>query len=221
MDKGRIGSERIERRIDSTMKLANSIISHAGEAGEVSNWGTTLDACFIHDKKAYFGHSGDSIIYHINNQNETIEQLTRPHNADYYEFENLNDDEIQAMLNFQGLENYVGIGESYFTDTFNIDFNKHDIIVMATDGISKTLSKKELMNLIIDGMNESLTEKIVQKYIGKEDSLTKKIIDATKNPRDMKLIYENIRNKGYDIDFDLNKRDNTTFMIIYGGSKWV
>ncbi|PLW80064.1 hypothetical protein C0585_04060 [Candidatus Woesearchaeota archaeon] len=211
LNSNRLRKELIQQRIENKLKETNDIVSYAGKSETVLKWGTTIDCCFLHEDKAYIAHSGDSIIYHINLlYSGSLKKLTKPHVSNDFGLYNMAKKEREIILSFEPLTNYVGCGDGFYTDFLSMDFNESDILLMATDGLSKTVTEFEIKKMIMKNEDPKGNENF-------ENNLAKDLLELSKNPKEMVGLYESASKKGYNIDISRGIGDNTTMIIIYGG----
>ena len=137
--------ENLCKLIKSSMEYANMVIyEKASENKELEGMGTTLEVCLIYNNRAYIGHIGDSRIYRI--RNNFIRKLTEDHSyveklvkegtitkeeAEHHEKKNI-------LMKALGCNAYVE------PDVMAKGFQKGDIIIMCSDGLTNMMGIKEI-----------------------------------------------------------------------------
>jgi protein phosphatase len=100
---------------------------------------TTATAIVVDDDTLHVVYAGDSPAYRI--REGTIEKLTTEHTA---------------PGSTTALTNAIGIGPDYHTAVESTEYKPHDIIVLATDGVSDNVTQKELVDSIGTTANKTL-----------------------------------------------------------------
>jgi len=114
--------------------------------------GTTLTCIYLDDDFVYFSYVGDSRIYHIDEGEKLIRQLTTDHTLSQNK---LNQDlvpDLHARANHE-LTRMIGAGNSV-----NPGFGKHalkvgDMILTCTDGLSDLVSNEKILQTPINNKN--------------------------------------------------------------------
>jgi len=66
------------QRIKQTLEEANSfVLNHSASSNALKSMATTIEILFLKDNLAFWGHIGDSRIYHL--RNSRIKQITKDH----------------------------------------------------------------------------------------------------------------------------------------------
>lgn len=131
--------------VGSSMEYANMIVHEkARENPELTGMGTTLEICLIYNNKAYIGHVGDSRIYRV--RNEFIRKLTQDHSyvqtlvADG----TITKEEAEKHPKKNMLMKALGCNAFMEPDVMVKGFQKDDIIVMSSDGLTNMVSQDEI-----------------------------------------------------------------------------
>lgn len=115
---------------------------------EYRRWGTTLDCCLVYEGVAYIGHVGDSRVYHLTGECTAMRQVTKDHVAPGDCSSKLAPryEKIRAL--YWPISNHVGNKKDIFVDTHEIPLSKGDVILMVTDGYTKAISDKQLLQIV-------------------------------------------------------------------------
>lgn len=116
--------------------------------------GTTMVACIAEDNRLYWASVGDSRIYII--RGRQIRQVTRDHNywlclQEKVAAGELTLEEAKANRSKDALISYLGIGNISLmdinTEPFQLQYG--DIVMLCSDGITKTLSDRQIQEIIL------------------------------------------------------------------------
>ncbi len=165
-------------RIKNSIKNAHSGLIEEGENNyNFSGMATTAEVLYINDNYAYWGHVGDSRIYHLSKNK--LKQLTKDHSL----VQKLVD---EGYLSLKEAENHPNkniimraLGDS---DELEIDLSKvkitnsgsDDLFFVCTDGVSGVIDNNELENILIlkDLHNISANLKNIIEERGAPDNYT-------------------------------------------------
>ena len=161
---------QIEKDKDSIIQLVASSLEYANmivyekskETEELEGMGTTLDICLIYNNRAYIGHVGDSRIYRI--RKDFIRKLTQDHS---YVQKLVKDGTItQEEANHHPQKNMLmkALGCNAFVepDVMIKGFQKDDILLMATDGLTNLVSKEHIFQTVQEENLEQIPKKLVE-----------------------------------------------------------
>lgn len=116
--------------------------------------GTTMVACIAEDNKLYWASVGDSRIYII--RGRQIQQVTRDHNywlrlKEKVDAGEITEEEAMADRKKEALISYLGMGNVSLMDinTEPFEMQYGDIVMLCSDGITKTLPDDQIKNIII------------------------------------------------------------------------
>ncbi|MCC6255728.1 MAG: serine/threonine-protein phosphatase [Ignavibacteriaceae bacterium] len=156
-------NENYLERIELAIEESNSfVLNHSFTKSPLKNMATTLDIIFIKDNIAFYGHIGDSRIYHI--KSKRLSQLTKDHSL------------VQKLLD----EGYIthkqaanhpqknviikalGDSENIASDLSKIKLSESEDnrIFLCSDGVSNLISNAELENILILDDLEIIKEKL-------------------------------------------------------------
>lgn len=161
--------EKIEHDRDSILKLIKDAIEYANTVvyeksqkdKNLQGMGTTLDVCFIYNNKIYIGHVGDSRIYRI--RGELIRKLTKDHS---YVQKLVDDGKItrKEAINHPKknmLLKALGCTEKAEPDIRARNFEKGDILLMCSDGLTNMISEMQIYDLVKENA-QIAPEKLVE-----------------------------------------------------------
>lgn len=200
---------------DALKYMANEVNFNLGTlARETSHKkaATTLDMLLLSKNLMLFSHVGDGRIYVF--YTGKLKQLTEDHNLSYerYLSGKISKEEASAASNGV-LTNYYGRDDVYPT-VDKCSLYEVDCILMVTDGVTSTVSDKELEDILKESF--SIVENPVytkMQYI--KESITERII----YPKDMANAYA--KAKGVSLEEAKQKLslhdDATAIIICFGG----
>ena len=148
--------ENILKLIRDSMEYANTVVFDiAKQSEELKSMGTTLEICLIYNNRAYIGHIGDSRIYRIRGQ--FIRKLTTDHS--YVETlvkdGTITKEEAKHHPKKNMLMKALGCLEFAEPDVMVKNFQKGDIIVMTSDGLTNRVEESTIHETIINNFENS------------------------------------------------------------------
>ena len=132
--------------------------------------GTTMVAAIAEENKLYWASVGDSRIYIIreNNNQTEMRQITRDHNywlrlQEMVAQGKMTQEEAMGKRQKEALISFLGIGNVSLMDisTEPIPMQYGDIVMLCSDGITKTLPDHQIKSIILDDKNP-IEQKAVQ-----------------------------------------------------------
>lgn len=133
--------------------IDHTISSFPKEDGKGS--GTTMVACIAEDNRLYWASVGDSRIYII--RGNEMQQVTRDHNywlrlQEMVNAGQMTMEEAVGKRQKEALISFLGIGNISLMDinTSPFEMKYGDIIMLCSDGITKTLSDNQIKKIITD-----------------------------------------------------------------------
>lgn len=128
---------------------------HAFPKEDGKGSGTTMVACIAEDNKLYWASVGDSRIYII--RGNQMQQVTRDHNywlrlQEMVAAGQMTMEEAMAKRQKEALISFLGIGNVSLMDINATPFELKygDIVMLCSDGITKTLSDAQIKKIITD-----------------------------------------------------------------------
>ena len=159
-----VGNSKEENPIsimEEAIKIANiSLIQKSRESIERDGMGTTFVVATIYGNSIYIANIGDSRLYLVNQ--DTIQQITRDHSL------------VEEMINMGELDRKnarthskkniitraIGADSEVVPDFFEVEYQKGDIVLMCSDGLSNMIDDDD-MKEIINGEG-SLQDKVMK-----------------------------------------------------------
>ena len=141
---------KIEDVIKIALKESNSrIIQESISSVHLQGMGTTGVVTVYHDGKVYLGSVGDSRGYFINE--EGIKQVTRDHSVvqDLKEQGLITEEEAKVHPYRNVITRCLGMQPEVEVDTFTLDFNVGDRVLMCSDGLTGYLSNDEIKDVTL------------------------------------------------------------------------
>ena len=151
--------DSIIQLIGSSMEYANMIVyEKSKENEELEGMGTTLEICLIYNNRAYIGHIGDSRIYRI--RKEFMRKLTQDHS---YVQKLVKDGTItpeEAVHHPQKnmLMKALGCNAFIEPDVMVKGFQKDDIIIISSDGLTNLVPQEQIYNLARQNIEQAPNE---------------------------------------------------------------
>lgn len=148
--------------------IDKTIASFPKENGRGS--GTTMVAAIAEENKLYWASVGDSRIYIIreNNNQTEMRQITRDHNywlrlQEMVAQGKMTQEEAMGKRQKEALISFLGIGNVSLMDisTEPIPMQYGDVVMLCSDGITKTLPDHQIKSIILDDKNP-IEQKAVQ-----------------------------------------------------------
>ena len=126
--------EEILKLIGNAVEYANMVVyEKSKEVQELEGMGTTLEVCLIYNNKAYIGHVGDSRIYRIR------KKITR--------------EEAKIHPKKNMLTRALGCTPYVEPDLRARNFEKGDIFIMCSDGLTNMVEEKRIYELVKQDIN--------------------------------------------------------------------
>lgn len=153
--------------------------------------GTTLTMCQIKGQFMYFGHVGDSRLYHI--RDGVITMLTRDQSIRGVQLKNgaMTQEEFDNGEGHSGLLGCVGVHGKIYVQTGALQLNPGDALILATDGVFGSGRRGRFKEWVMKhfsrdecagGMSTTVAEDIVNESLalGHNDNATVIVIKVNK-----------------------------------------
>jgi len=168
----------ILKLIKDAMLYANMVVyEKAKQEKDLASMGTTLEVCLIYNNKAYIGHIGDSRIYRI--RKGIMRKLTKDHSyvQQLVEDGKITREEANIHPKKNMLTKALGCTPFVEPDIRARNFEKSDILIMCSDGLSNMVEEEEICKTVISSPSTA-AEKLVNKAneAGGYDNITVVII---------------------------------------------
>ncbi|MDR0978721.1 MAG: Stp1/IreP family PP2C-type Ser/Thr phosphatase [Lachnospiraceae bacterium] len=141
--------EELAKLVKNSLEYANMVVYDKSRTDiNLSEMGTTIDVCLIYNNRAIIGHIGDSRVYRI--RNNIFRKLTTDHS---YVEKLVKDGKIskeEALYHPKRnmLMRALGCTPYVEPDMLIKGFQKNDIILMCSDGLTNMVSEKEIHDII-------------------------------------------------------------------------
>lgn len=152
-------------RVKLAIEESNSfVIDHSSSNLPLKNMATTLELIFIKDHLCFWGHIGDSRIYHL--KSKRLSQITKDHSL----VQKLLDEGFithkQAANHPQKnvITKALGESETIFPDISKIKLNESEEnrFFLCSDGISNLITNVELEEILVIRNLEEIKEKLIK-----------------------------------------------------------
>ncbi len=137
--------------------------------------GTTMTAMTVFENKAYCTHVGDSRMYLLRKGELTQQTIDHTFIQEMIRSGKLTEEEAKKHPSRNMITRAVGIGANVEVDSFVMELEENDIILICSDGLTGMVTDEVIKYIL--GTDESIeqkTEKLVQQALdnGGEDNVT-------------------------------------------------
>lgn len=135
--------------VASSLEYANMVVYEKSlEDKNLEGMGTTLEVCLIYNNRAYIGHVGDSRIYRI--RKNFIRKLTQDHSyvQKLVQEGSITKEEAEHHPKKNMLMKALGCNAFVEPDVMVKGFQKEDILVICSDGLTNMVSVQEINELV-------------------------------------------------------------------------
>ena len=171
--------EEILKLIKNAVEYANMVVyEKSKDDKELEGMGTTLEVCLIYNNKAYIGHVGDSRIYRI--RKDIMRKLTKDHSyvQQLVEDKKITREEAKTHPKKNMLTKALGCTPYVEPDIRARNFEKGDIFIMCSDGLTNMVEEKRIYELIKMDINTAVDNLIKEaNTAGGYDNITVIIIN--------------------------------------------
>lgn len=178
--------EDAKRLMRIAIRQANDEIYRlAKHMTQYHNMGTTIVAALFIDSLVVIGHVGDSRAYRINEQQ--LEQLTEDHslvNA-LVQSGQLTAEEAEHHPRKNVLTRAIGTDDDVEIDVRVIEWNKQDLLLLCSDGLSNRVSEEQLHQTIVSSLPlQERADQLIEFALqaGGEDNITLVLCDMNDSP---------------------------------------
>lgn len=136
------------RVVDDGIRYVNGLVlSEAQSNPDFSGMGTTFVAAFIKDKTLFVANIGDSRLYLIDSD---ITQVTEDHSyvGAMVRAGELTKAEASRHPDKNIITRAIGAAKEPKVDFFEVDLEKHDRILMCTDGLTNMVSDEDILDIV-------------------------------------------------------------------------
>ncbi|MDR2933199.1 MAG: protein phosphatase 2C domain-containing protein [Oscillospiraceae bacterium] len=147
--------------LENAARAADRLVDDTLSGGGDSGAGTTMVSVIISHDQLYWLSVGDSRIYIL--RNHEIVQVTRDHNFrlllnEKVEAGEMTEDDVENNKDKEALISYLGMGGLELVDINRQPFQliKDDIILLCSDGLTKSLSGAQIQRFIMENSENPL-----------------------------------------------------------------
>jgi PPM family protein phosphatase len=167
--------EEVEVILKQAVEASNSKIYEVSNTDlAFKGMGTTITACLIEKNKMVVANVGDSRCYVL--ENESFNQITSDHSLVQQLIDNgsITEEEAAIHPNKNVITRALGTAQKVDIDTFSIDLNNISKVMLCTDGLTNSLSKEEIYDIITKNDCKSSCDKLIElsKQRGGRDNIT-------------------------------------------------
>ena len=155
--------EKLQELVKNAIEYANMLVyEKSKEIPELEGMGTTIEVALVHNNRVYIGHVGDSRIYRI--RKTFIRKLTQDHSyvEKLVKDGSITRDEAVHHPKKNMLTKALGCTSFVEPDVTVKGFQKDDILVLTTDGLTNMVSDEKIYSIVTD-IIEVATDKLIEK----------------------------------------------------------
>jgi len=132
-------------------EVNKSVIDYGIKNPEFQGMGTTLVVAILIDRKLYVGNIGDSRLYLINGNRKEIRQVTKDHSLVQKLVDNgkITKEEARDHPQKNIITRAIGCFPEVEADTFELDLERDDIILLCCDGLTDVVDDDEIKEIVL------------------------------------------------------------------------
>ena len=170
--------ESILDLIKSSMEYANMVVyEKSKEDDNLAGMGTTLEICLIYNNRVYIGHVGDSRVYRV--RKNIIRKLTVDHSyvEKLVKDGKITREEAGSHPKKNMLTKALGCGAFVEPDVMVKGFQKDDILILSSDGLTNMVSDEEIFEEVMNDIKNA-SSNLIEKAneMGGYDNITVVIV---------------------------------------------
>ncbi len=157
-----LSADGIIKIINNAVVSANIVLYDAANShAELKGMGTTAVVAVVCDSSVYICNIGDSRAYKINSNG--ISQITRDHSVvqSLVESGELTAEEARVHPDKNVITRALGTEKNVVCDCYEIGFDKDDILLICTDGLTNFLDNESILKYIRNSEISSVCEKLI------------------------------------------------------------
>ncbi|MBV4418733.1 Stp1/IreP family PP2C-type Ser/Thr phosphatase [Clostridium tyrobutyricum] len=147
-------SDNMENELIKAINIANQKIFKLSKSRkDLSGMGTTITACLVKDEHMITGNVGDSGCYII--KKDGINKITKDHSLvqQLIDEGSITEEEAAVHPNKNIITRALGTNASVEVDTFNVNLDDINRVLICTDGLSNEVSVNEMYEIIMKNSN--------------------------------------------------------------------
>ena len=155
--------EKLQELVKNAIEYANMLVyEKSKEVSELEGMGTTIEVALVHHNRVYIGQVGDSRIYRI--RKDFIRKLTTDHSyvEKLVKDGKISKEEAVHHPKKNMLTRALGCTSFVEPDVTVKGFQKEDILVLTSDGLTNMIKDEEIYKIIKDNI-EVATDKLIDK----------------------------------------------------------
>ena len=155
--------EKLQELVKNAIQYANMVVyEKSKEVPELEGMGTTIEVALVHNNRVYIGHIGDSRIYRI--RKEFMRKLTTDHSyvEKLVKDGTISKEEAVHHPKKNMLTKALGCTSFVEPDVLVKGFQKDDILVLTSDGLTNMVKDQEIFDIIKFNIDIA-TEKLINK----------------------------------------------------------
>lgn len=173
-----MSSEDIIRLLDNAIYSANLEVFTLSQKNEqLRGMGTTVVAAVISENQAVICNVGDSRAYIVNDR---MNQITRDHSVvqSLVELGKLSPEEARVHPEKNVITRALGVEENILTDSYCIDFNQDDKLLLCSDGLTNYANEESILSIVNDNALDKTTDLLINQAIlgGGRDNITVAVV---------------------------------------------
>ena len=155
--------EKLQELVKNAIEYANMVVyEKSREIQQLEGMGTTIEVALVHNNRVYIGHVGDSRIYRI--RKNFMRKLTTDHS---YVEKLIKDGTITREESVKHpkknmLTKALGCTSFVEPDVSVKGFQKDDILVLTTDGLTNMVSDEKIYSIVTD-IVEVAADELIEK----------------------------------------------------------
>ncbi|MBQ8002912.1 MAG: serine/threonine-protein phosphatase [Clostridia bacterium] len=163
-------------------RLNEEIVDYSARYANCHNMGATLSALVITKNKICSINAGDSRIYRFDGKSVTQWSTDHTEGQRLFDLGLLDEDELKAFPSRKMLYKYLGRKGSLCADVAHAVYNRGDIFLLCSDGLTDALCNEEIADVItqcdnVSQMGQTLLDKALAKGDVCADNVTLLLIE--------------------------------------------
>nr|WP_314276837.1 Stp1/IreP family PP2C-type Ser/Thr phosphatase [uncultured Peptostreptococcus sp.] len=160
---GIVKIECIEDMIKQAYAVVNTKVYDKSKEDMIyDGMGTTLTMVLVYKNKAYIGNVGDSRCYTLK-KDRGLEKITYDHSIveEYVKANIITEQEARNHPDRNKITRAVGTESVVVVDTYSVDLEEGDKILLATDGLTGAVDRKDIEKTLLDNNIDDLAQGLV------------------------------------------------------------
>lgn len=171
-------SDDIARLLHNAIVSANiEVFTLSKRDEQLNGMGTTVVVAVANDTQAIICNVGDSRAYLIN---DGLTQLTRDHSIvqSLVESGKLSPEQARVHPEKNVITRALGVEENILTDSYRIDIEKNDKLLLCTDGLSNYADADSIIRIVTNNALDKITDLLIKEanQSGGRDNITAAVI---------------------------------------------